>query len=106
MYHMRSPGLDAINQRPSPAALCLNWYNEFKDQEQAPLDFLVCPCNTNLLEWDWFWFQDSRSETTPDDNTVCYDSFEDNRDFTNSVVSLSFKMSISFCCIFYTENSN
>ena len=90
VYHMRSPGLDAIKQRPSPAALCLNWYNEFKDQEQAPLDFLVCPCNTELLHSDhWFWFRDSRSITTPDKNTECYDSFEKGREreFSNAVVS-------------------
>ena len=104
MYHMRQAGL--LRRPPDPSVLCLDWYHNLRHQESNSLEFLVCPCNKELLKWDWFWLMGGPPAPAPDENTECYDSVETRREFTNTVVWYMF-VELEHCIVdLYIRNAD
>ena len=87
MYNLKKPGFSP----PDFEALCLDWYDELRFQDDHPEIALTCPCNVDLMFWDpWFIIFDDYYDL-PDsgyDDVECYDSWESWRRSPNAMVWL------------------
>ena len=87
MYNLRQPRL--FPKIPDPEDLCLDWYDELKDQEFLWDTFLICPCNRDMIWWDPWIFDDNTVDTGYED-VECFDTWRSWRVSPNAMVLLIF----------------